>query len=123
MRLCGTKFKCCGSELRDSQGGLLEVSELRWVLPGGPVQLRHRGREQMYCHDVGARVQSWPPCAREAQCLPGVAKIGGEVCGTGWKGEKLESARKPGCQAVLKPWVWRGGGAKVSDYVKENQHD
>lgn len=83
---------------------------------------RRIGKEQMCCHDVGVLVQSWPPCAREAWCLPGMLKISGEVCGIGWKGEKLESARKPGCHTVLKPCIWRGGGAKVSASVKENQH-
>lgn len=35
--------KRCGSESRDSQGGLLEGSELKWVLTGGPMQLKQIG--------------------------------------------------------------------------------
>lgn len=77
------------------------------------------------CWDSGAIQQGSCTVSAERDPLRG-------ACGTDWRLEKLESGRKPdaksgkpGCAEDLghTHGSGKGGNAKVSDNVKENQHD
>lgn len=106
-RPCSTDSKCHRSELRGSQGGLLEGAELGLVLTGRPAQLKvgTMGEDALphtWCGTPGwglrlhvlGKLGAIQQERHTVSVECGKAQLRG-VCRTDWKTEKLESGRKP----------------------------